>query len=157
MKKALFAGSFDPFTLGHYEIVNRALQLFDKIIIGIGVNADKKTMFDLDKRLFFIQETYKNESRVEVKTYNNLTIQFAANTGACAILRGIRNSIDLEYEKTIALANRHQNPDIETVFLFSLPEYSFVSSTVVREIIKYKGNLKGLVPEAVLNVIMENE
>lgn len=153
MKTAVFAGSFDPFTLGHYEIVNRGLQLFDKIIIGIGVNAEKKTMFDTEKRLFFIQETYKNESRVEVKTYSNLTIQFAADVGACAILRGIRNSIDLEYEKTIALANRHQNPDIETVFLFSLPEYSFISSTVVREMIKYKGNLQGLVPEVILKYL----
>lgn len=150
MKIALFAGSFDPFTLGHYEIVNRGLQLFDSIVIGIGVNAEKKTMFDIEKRLFFIQETYKNHPCIQVKTYSDLTIQFAAQIKACAILRGIRNSIDLEYEKTIALANRHQNPNIETVFLFSFPEYSFISSTVVREMIKYKGNLNGLVPEAIL-------
>ncbi len=154
MKIALFSGSFDPFTLGHYEIVNRGLQLFDKIVIGIGINAEKKTMFDTEKRLFFIQETYKNESRVEARTYSNLTIQFANEIGACAILRGLRNSIDLEYEKTIALANRHQNPDIETVFLLSLPEYSFISSTVVREMIKYKGNIQGLVPDVLIKYLI---
>lgn len=154
MKIALFSGSFDPFTLGHHEIVNRGLQLFDKVVIGIGINAEKKTMFDTEKRLFFIQETYKNETRVEVKIYSNLTIQFASEVGACAILRGIRNSIDLEYEKTIALANRHQNPDIETVFLFSLPEYSFISSTVVREMIKYKGNIQGLVPDVLIKYLI---
>lgn len=150
MKTALFAGTFDPFTLGHHEIVLRGLQLFDKIVIGVGINAEKKTMFDVGKRLFFIQEIYKNNPRVEVKSYTNLTIQFASEINAIAILRGIRNSIDLEYEKTIALANRHQNPNIETVFLFSLPEYSFISSTVVREMIKYKGNIEGLVPEAIV-------
>jgi pantetheine-phosphate adenylyltransferase len=150
MKIALFAGTFDPFTLGHHEIVLRGLQLFDKIVIGVGINAEKKTMFDVEKRLFFIQEIYKNNPRVEVKSYTNLTIQFASEINAIAILRGIRNSIDLEYEKTIALANRHQNPNIETVFLFSLPEYSFISSTVVREMIKYKGNIEGLVPEAIV-------
>jgi pantetheine-phosphate adenylyltransferase len=150
MKTALFAGTFDPFTLGHHEIVLRGLQLFDKIVIGVGINAEKKTMFDVEKRLFFIQEIYKNNPRVEVKSYTNLTIQFASEINAIAILRGIRNSIDLEYEKTIALANRHQNPNIETVFLFSLPEYSFISSTVVREMIKYKGNIEGLVPEAIV-------
>jgi len=150
VKTALFAGTFDPFTLGHHEIVLRGLQLFDKIVIGVGINAEKKTMFDIEKRLFFIQEIYKNNPRVEVKSYTNLTIQFASEINAIAILRGIRNSIDLEYEKTIALANRHQNPNIETVFLFSLPEYSFISSTVVREMIKYKGNIEGLVPEAIV-------
>jgi len=150
VKTALFAGTFDPFTLGHHEIVLRGLQLFDKIVIGVGINAEKKTMFDIEKRLFFIQEIYKNNPRVEAKSYTNLTIQFASEINAIAILRGIRNSIDLEYEKTIALANRHQNPNIETVFLFSLPEYSFISSTVVREMIKYKGNIEGLVPEAIV-------
>lgn len=150
MKTAVFVGMFDPFTLGHYEIVNRGLQLFDKIIIGIGVNSEKKTMFDIEKRLFFIREIYKQKSEIEIMPYSGLTIQFAAEMQATAILRGIRNTIDLEYEKTIALANRHQNPEIETVFLFSLPEYSFISSTVVREMIKHKGNIQGLVPDVII-------
>ncbi|MDW8301275.1 MAG: pantetheine-phosphate adenylyltransferase [Bacteroidia bacterium] len=150
MKTALFAGSFDPFTLGHYDIVKRGLQIFDKIVIGLGVNTDKKALFEVEKRLFFIQEVFKNEPKVSAYTYSGLTIEFAQKIGACAILRGIRNSIDFEYEKIIALANRNQNPNIETVFLFSLPEYSFISSTVVREMIKHKGTLQGLVPEVLL-------
>ncbi|MCS7075854.1 MAG: pantetheine-phosphate adenylyltransferase [Bacteroidia bacterium] len=155
MRTVLFVGSFDPFTLGHHDIVMRGLQVFDKVVIGLGVNPDKKMMFDLEKRLFFIQKVYENDTRIRVTTYSGLTIQFAAEIGACAILRGIRNSIDLEYEKTIALANKNQNSNIETIFLLSMPEYSFISSTVVREMIKYKGNLQGLVPDVLIPLLQQ--
>lgn len=145
MSKAVFAGTFDPFTLGHQEIVERGLQLFHEIVIGIGINADKKTLFDLDTRMAQIQKIFAHEKRITVQAYHGLTIFFARDIGAGSVLRGLRNSIDFEYERTIALANQHQVPEIETVFLVAQPQYSFISSTVVREMIKHKGSLQGLV------------
>jgi pantetheine-phosphate adenylyltransferase len=148
MKRAVFPGSFDPITLGHVDIIDRALPLFDKIILAIGINLDKKYMFSLEERVRFLEETFKSESKIIVKTYNGLTVDFCTKEKAAFILRGLRNTIDLEFEKTIGQTN-YRLAGIETVFLISSPGKSHVSSTVVRDIKKHGGDYSILVPDAV--------
>lgn len=150
MKRAVFPGSFDPITLGHVDIIERALPLFDEIILAIGINLDKKYMFSLEKRVEFLKETFKGESKIKVKTYNGLTVDFCKNEKAAFILRGLRNTIDLEFEKTIGQTN-FRLAGIETVFLISSPGKSHISSTVVRDIKKHGGDCSILVPDAVPN------
>lgn len=145
MKRAIFPGTFDPFTIGHYSIVMRGLELFDEIVIGIGVNQTKKSFFDVEKRVEMISEAFKNEPRVSVQTYDSLTIDFAEKVGAKYILRGLRTVSDFEYEHTIANANR-QMSNLETVLLFTEQEYSFISSTVVRDLIKYGKDISKYLP-----------
>ena len=145
MKKAIFPGTFDPFTIGHYSIVVRGLRLFDEIIIGIGVNQTKKTLFDMDKRVDMIQQAFKNEPRVTVQTYDSLTVDFAVSVGAEYILRGLRTVSDFEYEHTIANTNRQLN-GLETVLLFTETEYSFISSTVVRDLIAFGKDIAKFLP-----------
>ena len=149
MKRAIFPGTFDPFTIGHYSIVMRGLNLFDQIIIGIGVNQSKKTLFDMDNRVNMIRQAFKNEPRVSVETYDSLTIDFADAMGAKYILRGLRTVSDFEYEHTIANANRQLN-GLETVLLFTETEYSFISSTVVRDLIRYGRDISGFLPPGVI-------
>ena len=149
MKRAIFPGTFDPFTIGHYSIVMRGLNLFDEIIIGIGVNQSKKTLFDMDKRVDMIRQAYKDEPRVTVQTYDSLTVDFAVSMGAKYILRGLRTVSDFEYEHTIANANRQLN-GLETVLLFTETEYSFISSTVVRDLIRYGRDISGFLPPGVI-------
>ena len=132
-KIAIFPGSFDPFTIGHHDIVMRGLQLFDEIIIGIGHNYTKRDTFPLEERLAAIQRTYNNQSRVHVCAYDGLTIDFAAQHNAHFILRGVRSTLDFEYERTIAEANK-QLSGIETVLLYTRPEYAHISSTLVRDL-----------------------
>ena len=139
MKRAIFPGTFDPFTIGHYSIVIRGLKLFDEIVIGIGVNQSKKTLFDLDKRIDIIKQAFKNEPQVSVQTYDSLTKY---------ILRGLRTVSDFEYEHSIANANRQLN-GLETVLLFTEAEYSFISSTVVRDLLKYGRNINDFLPPGV--------
>ncbi|HRG02742.1 MAG TPA: pantetheine-phosphate adenylyltransferase [Paludibacteraceae bacterium] len=148
MKRAIFPGTFDPFTIGHYSIVMRGLNLFDQIIIGIGMNQSKKTLFDMDNRVNMIRQAFKNEPRVSVETYDSLTIDFADAMGAKYILRGLRTVSDFEYEHTIANANRQLN-GLETVLLFTETEYSFISSTVVRDLIRYGRDISGFLPPGV--------
>ena len=145
MKRAIFPGTFDPFTIGHYSIVKRGLDLFDEIVIGIGVNHTKKTLFDMDKRVDMIRQAYKDEPRVTVQTYDSLTVDFAFSMGAKYILRGLRTVSDFEYEHTIANANRQLN-GLETVLLFTETEYSFISSTVVRDLIRYGRDISKYLP-----------
>ena len=145
MKRAIFPGTFDPFTIGHYSIVKRGLDLFDEIVIGIGVNHTKKTLFDMDKRVDMIRQAYKDEPRVTVQTYDSLTVDFAVSMGAKYILRGLRTVSDFEYEHTIANANRQLN-GLETVLLFTETEYSFISSTVVRDLIRYGRDISKYLP-----------
>lgn len=145
MKRAIFPGTFDPFTIGHYSLVMRGLSLFDEIVIGIGVNQIKKTLFDLDKRLDIINQAFVNEPRVSVVAYNSLTVDFAKSVNAAYILRGLRSVSDFEYEHTIANSNRVLS-DIETVVLFTDTEYSFISSTVVRDLIAYQKDIKAFLP-----------
>ena len=145
----LFPGTFDPVTLGHVDIINRALPLFDKIIVGIGLNASKAPMFSADQRLEWIREIYKDEERVEGAVYEGLTINFCNKLNAQFILRGIRYVSDFEYEKTIADANRTLDKNIETIFLTGEPKYTSVASTIVRDIIRNGGDARLFLPEVV--------
>lgn len=149
MKIALFPGSFDPITLGHTDIVRRALPLFDKIIIGIGSNADKKYMFSVAERKKFIEETFKNEPKIEVRAYEGLTVDFCSEVGAQFMLRGLRNPADFEFEKAIAHTNRHLNKNVEMVFLLTSSGKSFISSSIVRDVIRNNGDYSSFVPDSV--------
>ena len=144
---AVFPGSFDPFTIGHKAIVDKALPLFDKIIIAIGVNSEKNGFFTPEKRLNYISDIYKDNPRIEVKTYSSLTVEFCKDNNAKFIVRGLRNTTDFQYEKTIAQMNR-QMSGIETIFLVTPPEYGHISSSVVRELLTYKADVSEFFPKA---------
>jgi pantetheine-phosphate adenylyltransferase len=148
MRKAIFPGSFDPITLGHQDIINRALPLFDEIVIAIGINADKKYMFSLEDRKRFIEKTFENEPKISVITYEGLTIDLCHKINANFILRGLRNPADFEFEKAIAHTNRRLSK-IETVFLLTAAKTSYISSSIVRDVIRNHGEYELLVPEAV--------
>jgi pantetheine-phosphate adenylyltransferase len=148
MRKAVFPGSFDPITLGHQDIIKRSIPLFDEIVIAIGVNADKKYMFTLEDRKRFIEETFKDEVKVSVITYEGLTIDLCHHIKAEFILRGLRNPADFEFEKAIAHTNRALS-NIETIFLLTAADTSFISSSIVRDVIRNGGDYQKLVPEAV--------
>ena len=149
----LFPGTFDPVTLGHIDIINRALPLFDKIIVGIGLNTSKEPMFSPEKRLEWIKTIYKGEPKVEGIVYEGLTINCCKEVGAKFILRGIRYVSDFEYEKTIADANRTLDRAIETFFLTGEPKYTSVASTIVRDIIRNGGDASPFLPKEVANTI----
>jgi pantetheine-phosphate adenylyltransferase len=149
----LFPGTFDPVTLGHVDIINRALPLFDKIVVGIGLNSAKAPMFSADQRLQWISEIYKDEERVVGAVYEGLTIDYCRQIDAHFILRGIRYVSDFEYEKTIADANRTLDKTIETIFLTGEPKYTSVASTIVRDIIRNGGNAAPFIPEPVARSI----
>lgn len=150
-KTAVFPGTFDPITLGHVDIVNRSTHLFDKIIIAIGINTNKKTLFSIEQRLGWIKEIFKNEPKVEVVTYECLTVEFCKQNDAKYILRGLRNGTDFDYEMHIAQMNKALNPEIESVFVMTAPEYSYISSTIVRDLIIYNGDYSKMVPKVVAN------
>jgi pantetheine-phosphate adenylyltransferase len=145
----LFPGTFDPLTLGHVDIIDRALPLFDKIIVGIGLNTSKAPMFSPEQREQWINEIYKKDSRVEGAIYEGLTVEFCKKIGANFILRGIRYVSDFEYEKTIADANRTLDNSIETIFLTGEPKYTSVASTIVRDIIRNNGDASHFLPDIV--------
>ena len=149
MKRALFPGSFDPITNGHEDIILRALPVFDELIIGVGINSEKKYMFSLDKRIKFITDTFKNHKNIKVDSYEGLTTNFCKKINAKYILRGLRNSSDFEFEQAIAHTNRKLS-GIETVFMLTSSKNSYISSSIVREIIKNNGNYKPLVPLSVI-------
>ena len=148
MNEIVFPGSFDPITNGHVDIVKRALPLFNKIIIAVGINSNKNYMFKLEDRIHFINDTFKNEKKIEVKSYDGLTVEFCKKNNIKIILRGLRNPDDFEFEKSITHTNRTLS-DIETVFLLTSSNVSFISSSSVREVIKNKGNYKHFVPKSV--------
>ncbi len=148
MKRAVFPGSFDPITLGHYDIIERGLTVFDQIILAIGVNAEKKYMFSLEERKRFMEETFKDEPKIKVMTYTGLTIDFCKEQNAEFILRGLRNPGDFEFEKAIAHTNRSLS-GIETVFLLTSSGKSYISSSIVRDVIRNHGDYTSLVPDAV--------
>lgn len=148
MKRAVFPGSFDPITLGHYDIIERGVKLFDEVIIAIGVNADKKYMFSLEQRKQFIEEAFKDQPKVKVTTYEGLTIDYCESVDAKFILRGLRNPADFEFEKAIAHTNRKLSK-IETVFLLTAAKTSFISSSIVRDVIRNNGDYSVLVPDSV--------
>ena len=147
MKTAIFAGSFDPITRGHEDIVLQALPLFDEIIIAIGVNIDKKYAFPLEKRIKWIENTFVEYSKVKVVSYKGLTVDFCKKINADFIIRGLRNTTDFEYESIIAEANKKLNPEVETVFFLSDPSLRCISSTVVRDVLKNKGDVSAFIPE----------
>lgn len=145
----LFPGTFDPITLGHVDVVERAVGMFDKLVIGIGSNASKQPMFSIEQRIGWMKEIFKNEPRIEVAGYEGLTVDYCKTIGAHFILRGIRYISDFEYEKAIADMNRMLAPDIETVFLTCSPAYSTISSTLVRDVIRNGGNAAMFMPKEV--------
>ena len=149
----LFPGTFDPLTLGHVDIINRAIPLFDKIIVGIGINTAKAPMFTPEQRLNWINEIYKDEEIVEGAVYEGLTVEYCKKIGAHFILRGIRYVSDFEYEKTIADANRTLDKSIETIFLTGEPKYTSVASTIVRDIIRNGGDATLFLPAIVAQSI----
>lgn len=148
MKRAVFPGSFDPITIGHQDIVKLGLEVFDEIIIGIGKNDEKKNMFSPEKRLSLVEETFKNEKKIKAEIYEGLTVDFCNYKNADFIIRGLRNSLDFEFEKRVALTNRKIS-GIETVFFFTKAENSFISSSLVRDIIKNRGDYSLLVPKGI--------
>lgn len=145
-RKAIFPGTFDPFTIGHYSLVKRSLELVDEIVIAIGVNDTKKTYFPLDKRIDMIRSLYKDDSRIVVGTYDSLTVDYAKETGSNFIIRGIRSVNDFEYEKTIADMNRNIS-GIETIVLFTEPELTHISSTIVRELLRFGHDVSQFIPK----------
>ena len=146
MKIALFPGSFDPFTIGHANIVERALQMFDHVVIGIGVNASKKNIRETDLRLQRLRDIYKDEPRVSVEAYTDLTIDLAHRVNAKFIIRGLRSVKDFEYERDIANMNKKLGDGLETVLLFTEPEYQSISSSVVRELMQYGKDVTEFLP-----------
>lgn len=148
MKRALFPGSFDPITLGHMDIIARGLDLFDEIIIAIGVNSEKKCMWNLEDRIRFIEENFQGNSKIKVKSYTGLTVDFCQAEKAPFILRGLRNSLDFSYEKSIAQTNAMLT-GVESIFIISAPEASHISSTIVRDIARNGGDFSKLVPKNV--------
>ena len=155
MKKAIFPGTFDPFTLGHLDILNRSKLIFDEVIVGVGRNNNKKTMFSVDDRIKFIKSVVTNSDNIKVTSYEGLTIDFCKSAKANFIVRGVRNNGDFEFEKAIARTNRLLSK-IETVFLLTSAKTSFVSSSIVRELIENNGDFSELVHENISKIILNS-
>ncbi len=153
MNIAVFPGSFDPITLGHVDLVKRAVPLFDKIIVAVGINNQKQTLFSLDKRIEWLNEVFKSFKKVEISYFEGLTVKFCEKENARFIIRGLRNASDFDYEKTISQLNTIIGKEVETLFLISQPEFSHISSTIVREIIKGEGNVAPFVPNKIAEEI----
>ncbi len=150
MKKiAVFPGSFDPITIGHYDLIKRALPLFDEIVVAVGINSQKKTLFSLDQRMSWLEEVFSDYDNVKVDYFEKLTVDFCNKIGAHYLIRGLRNASDFDYEKTISQLNNILGHGLETIFLISKPEYSHISSTIVREIIKGGGDASPFLPKEI--------
>jgi len=156
MRIALFPGTFDPITIGHLDIINRSLPLFDKLIIGIGRNANKAPMFSEEQRLQWIHEIYRDNPKIDAVVYDGLTVNCCKQVGANFILRGIRYVNDFEYEKAIADMNRSLDHNIETIFLTCLPQYTSVASTLVRDVLRNGGDVEPFLPEVVSKSLKVN-
>ncbi|HEX2969888.1 MAG TPA: pantetheine-phosphate adenylyltransferase [Bacteroidales bacterium] len=148
-KTAVFPGSFDPFTVGHEALVRRALGIFDEIIIAVGDNAEKKSFFSLAVRKEIISKTFRNDPGVKVDNYSGLTVDYCRSRNASFLIRGLRTSADFEFERAIGQVNKTMAPEIETVFLLTAPEHSFITSTIVRDVLKNGGDASGFVPSAI--------
>jgi len=145
-KIALFPGSFDPFTKGHHDIVLRSLALFDQLIVAIGYNSAKERYFEVEYMVARIEQSFGGDERISVIVYNELTAKLAKETGARYLVRGLRNTTDFEYENSISQVNRYLNEGLETVFLITSPELAHISSTIIREVHKYKGDISPFIP-----------
>jgi pantetheine-phosphate adenylyltransferase len=145
---AVFPGSFDPFTIGHESIVRRAFPMFDRIVIAVGQNVQKDSYFPLDKKMLWIKEVFAGDPQVSVDTYRGLTVSYCGSINATFILRGLRTAADFEYERAIAQVNKTLHPEIETIFLLTLPEHSAINSSIVRDIIRNGGNASPFLPAA---------
>ena len=148
MKKAVFPGSFDPITIGHLDIVERAIKVFDEIIIAVGDNTNKKYMFPKEKRVEFVKQTFYNYDNVKIESYDGLTVDFCRKNNIEFMIRGLRNPADFEFEKSIALTNREMT-DIETIFFITSPENSFISSSIVRDLIRNNSDYKLFIPKGI--------
>ncbi len=146
---AIFPGSFDPITKGHENLIRRALPLFDKVIVAIGINAEKKYMFTLEERMNWIKQTFSFEDRVEVGSYQGLTVNYCRSVGAMHIIRGLRNAEDFQFEKSIAQMNRELAQEVDTVFLVTNPEYAAYSSSIVRDIHRNGGDVSKFIPNSI--------
>lgn len=144
---AIFPGSFDPFTIGHESIVKRAVPMFDKIYVMIGNNANKQSYFSVEKRMRWINQVFKNQPKVEVRVHEGLTVDFCKEVDARYILRGIRTSSDFEYERAIAQVNKKMHPEIESVFLLTLPEHTPINASIIRDIVSHGGDASMFLPE----------
>jgi pantetheine-phosphate adenylyltransferase len=153
MKIALFPGSFDPVTKAHVDILKRSVNLFDKIYVGIGVNSTKKGFLSVEKREQMLRAVFETEPKVHIVAYEGLTINYCKEIGATYMIRGIRTVSDFEYEKAIAQMNHALEPEIESIFIVSKPGYSSISSTIVREILRYKGNADQFIPKEALQYL----
>jgi len=148
-KTAIFPGSFDPFTIGHESVITRALPLFDVIIVAIGTNTTKKSYFSVEQRMQMIREVFSDTDRIMIESYQGLTVEFCRRKGAKYLLRGLRTSSDFEYERAIAQTNKAMYPELESVFLLTLPEHTPINSTIVREIIRLGGDASQFIPKAI--------
>ena len=148
MKKAVFPGSFDPITIGHVDIIKRGMKVFDEIIIAVGNNSDKKYMFPKEKRVEFVKNTFINCDIIKIESYYGLTVDFCKKNNTDFLIRGLRNLADFEFEKSIALTNREMT-DVDTVFFLTSPEKSFISSSIVRDLIRNNGDYKLFIPEGI--------
>ncbi|MPQ45750.1 pantetheine-phosphate adenylyltransferase [Marinifilum sp. N1E240] len=146
---AIFPGSFDPFTIGHESIVTRALPLFDKIIIAIGYNSEKRQFFPVEKRVQWIKEAFHNNPKIEVETFGGLTVEYCQAKKAGFILRGLRTAADFEYERAIAQINKKMAYDLESIFLLTTPEHTMITSTIVRDIIRHGGDASQFLPDVI--------
>ncbi len=144
---AIFPGSFDPFTIGHESIVTRALPLFDKIIISIGYNSDKRQFFPIEKRIQWIKEAFLNNPKIEVEAFSGLTVEYCKLKNAKFILRGLRTAADFEYERAIAQINKKMAYELESIFLLTTPEHTPITSTIVRDIIRHNGDVSQFLPK----------
>ncbi len=155
MATAVFPGSFDPVTIGHMDLIKRALAIFDKLVIGVLANSVKNPFFTEEERVYMLKELTKDMPGTEVMQFNGLLVDFVKETKADAVIRGIRNSIDFEYELPLAQANYKLDYKADTIFLATLPEHSYISSSAVRELVRYKGDIKGFVPDVVYQFIVQ--
>ena len=146
---AVFPGSFDPITVGHIDLIERSLSIFDKVIVAIGINSQKQGYFPVDQRMKWLKELFGGNAQITVASYEGLTVDFCLQHNAKCIIRGVRNAADFDYERTIALLNTSMQSEVETILLPSAPQYSHISYTIVRELIRYKGNFSHLVPDCV--------
>ena len=148
-KIAIFPGSFDPFTIGHESVITRALPLFDEIIVAIGSNTNKKAYFSMEQRMQMIREVFSDTDRIKIESYEGLTVEYCRQKGARYLLRGLRTSSDFEYERAIAQTNKAMYPELESVFLLTIPEHTPINSSIVRDIIRLGGDASQFIPKVI--------